>query len=46
MKIVSWNVNGHGACIRKGFTSYAENSGADIILLQETKASNPLPEIG
>ena len=37
MKLISWNVNGLRACINKGFYNFAENSGADIISVQETK---------
>ena len=40
IKIVSWNVNGIRACIRKGFKSFVENNDADIICLQEVKADN------
>ena len=39
-KIISWNVNGIRACIKKGFTSFVENNDADIICLQEVKADN------
>ena len=38
MKLISWNVNGIRAAEKKGFISYAIQSGADIICLQETKA--------
>ncbi len=41
MKIISWNVNGIRAAIKKGFVDYVARSGADIICLQETRA---LPE--
>ena len=37
MKLISWNVNGLRACINNGFYNFAENSGADIISVQETK---------
>lgn len=37
MKIVSWNVNGIRACVRKGFLDYFNNIDADIFCLQETK---------
>ena len=37
MKIVTWNVNGLRAVLGKGFLEYVEESGADIICLQETK---------
>lgn len=38
MKIVSWNVNGLRAAIRKGFLNWFENSDADIVCLQELRA--------
>jgi exodeoxyribonuclease-3 len=38
MKIVSWNVNGVRAALKKGLLGYIEGSGADVICLQETKA--------
>ncbi len=41
MKLVSWNVNGIRACVKKGFLTYLEEEAPDIICLQETKA---LPE--
>lgn len=37
MKLVSWNVNGIRACVKKGFTDYFEQVNADIFCLQETK---------
>ncbi len=37
MKLISWNVNGLRACLNKGFLSFVESAGADIIALQETK---------
>lgn len=37
MKLVSWNVNGLRACVNKGFMGYVEETGADIICVQETK---------
>ena len=46
MKIISWNVNGLKACLKKGFGEYAAACGADILLLQETKvASGNLPPL-
>ena len=36
-KMVSWNVNGLRACIKKGFLEYFEKTDADIFCLQETK---------
>ncbi len=38
MKIFSWNVNGIRAVAKKGFLDWFQNSGGDIICLQETKA--------
>ncbi|MEC5424545.1 exodeoxyribonuclease III [Virgibacillus sp. C22-A2] len=37
MKLVSWNVNGIRACVRKGFLDYFHEVDADIFCLQETK---------
>ncbi len=37
MRIVSWNVNGIRACVRKGFLNYFKDVDADIFCLQETK---------
>lgn len=37
MKIVSWNVNGLRACVRKGFLDYFNRVDADIFCLQEIK---------
>ena len=38
MRIVSWNVNGLRALIRKGiFPKFLELSGADVVTFQETK---------
>lgn len=41
MRILSWNVNGLRACEKKGFSTWLEASGADIVALQEVRA---LPE--
>ncbi len=38
MRIVSWNVNGLRAAIKKGLFDWLERDGADIVCLQETKA--------
>ena len=40
MKIVSWNVNGIRACLKKDFMTFFQNIDADIFCVQETKASN------
>lgn len=37
MKIISWNVAGLRACLKKGFQDFFARAGADIVCLQETK---------
>lgn len=37
MKLVSWNVNGIRACVKKGFLDYFNSVDADIVSIQETK---------
>ena len=37
MKLISWNVNGIRACVKKGFLDYFNDIDADIFCLQETK---------
>ena len=37
MKLISWNVNGLRACLKKGFLDFCALSGADVYCLQETK---------
>ncbi len=37
MKIISWNVNGLRACLKKGFAEWRDHCGADVIALQETR---------
>lgn len=37
MKLVSWNVNGLRACVKKGFLEYFSKVDADIFCVQETK---------
>jgi len=39
MKLISWNVNGIRAAIKKGFLDYFNEQNADIFCLQETKLS-------
>ncbi|MDE6719109.1 MAG: exodeoxyribonuclease III [Treponemataceae bacterium] len=39
MKIISWNVNGIRAAQKKGFAPWLLNCGADVVCIQETKAS-------
>ena len=38
MKILSYNVNGIRAALKKGFTNWLDSTNADVICLQETKA--------
>lgn len=37
MKIISWNVNGLRACMKKGFADFFNKEDADIFAIQETK---------
>ncbi|MEW8973522.1 MAG: exodeoxyribonuclease III [Tissierellaceae bacterium] len=37
MKLISWNVNGLRACVKKGFMDYFNEVDADMMCLQETK---------
>lgn len=37
MKLVSWNVNGLRACVKKGFMDYFKDIDADIFCIQESK---------
>ena len=39
MKLLSWNVNGLRAVLRKNFLEFLEDEKPDILCLQETKAS-------
>ena len=38
MRLISWNVNGIRAALKKGLPDYLAACGADVICLQETKA--------
>ena len=38
MKLVSWNVNGIRAAIKKGFLDFIDEESPDVVCLQETKA--------
>ena len=40
MKLVSWNVNGIRAAVKKGFLESFKNLDADILCIQETKAQD------
>lgn len=52
MKIISYNVNGIRAAIRKGFLDWLESTNADVVCLQEIKATpeqidhTPFEELG
>ncbi len=37
MKLISWNVNGLRACVKKGFLDYFKSVDADVFCIQETK---------
>ena len=39
LKLISWNVNGIRAAEKKGFLDWLAASGADVLAVQETKAS-------
>ena len=39
MKLLSWNVAGYRACLKKGFQEFFEEVDADIVSLQEVKAT-------
>lgn len=40
LKVISWNVNGIRAVLKKGFLEFLEEHDPDILCLQETKVSN------
>ena len=40
MKIISWNVNGIRAVVKKDFLTSLEQMAPDILCIQETKAQN------
>ncbi len=39
VRIVSWNINGIRAAIKKGFVSWLEREAPDVVCLQEVKAT-------
>jgi exodeoxyribonuclease III len=39
LKLFSWNVNGIRALEKKGFSTWLQSCGADMVMLQETKCS-------
>jgi exodeoxyribonuclease III len=38
MRLLSWNVNGLRAVLKRGFLDFFRESNADVLCLQETKA--------
>ena len=46
MKIVSWNVNGIRASLKKGFREFVEGDQPEILCLQETKATPDQVDFG
>lgn len=45
MKIVSYNVNGIRAAMKKGFVEWLQTTNADVVCLQETKALEEQVEV-
>ena len=45
MKLVSWNVNGLRACLKKGFSDAFRQIDADVFCLQETKMEKGQAEL-
>lgn len=43
MKLISWNVNGLRACLKKGFSESIRSIAPDILCLQETKIGRDGP---
>ncbi len=46
MKLISWNVNGLRACMKKGFAEFFLKESADIFAIQETKMQEDQLEDG
>ena len=46
MKLISWNVNGLRAALKKGFTDFVLKENPDILCLQETKPPGAAIETG
>ena len=38
MKLISWNVNGIRAAVKKGFLDFLDQEKPDILCIQESKA--------
>lgn len=45
IKLISWNVNGIRAAIKKGFIDYVKTESPDILCIQETKAQQGQAEV-
>ncbi|MFR0077857.1 MAG: exodeoxyribonuclease III [Blautia sp.] len=45
MRLISWNVNGIRACLKKGFAEYFQEADADIFCIQETKCQEGQVEL-
>ena len=45
MKLISWNVNGLRACLKKGFMEAFQSISADVFCLQETKMEQGQAEL-
>ena len=45
MKLISWNVNGIRAAMKKGFLDFAAEADADILCIQETKMQKGQAEV-
>ena len=43
MRLISWNVNGLRACIRKGFVEWALEERPEVLCLQETRLGDGIP---
>ena len=46
MKIISYNVNGIRAAVKKGFVEWLEAANPDVICLQEIKAQKEQLDLG
>ena len=44
-KLISWNVNGIRACMKKGFMDFFEKEKPDFLCLQETKVSEGIFQV-
>jgi len=46
VKLISWNVNGIRACVKKGFLEFIDAQDPDVFCLQETKAKPEQVDLG